>query len=153
MGPKISSTFPIWVLFCKKIGALKYGIFSLISFVTASPSLAWRKDETSTEHKTHQSTNQQNSLLDLVLSKVVTVYSLTNYHAVHLQINLNISFQSSKLKSKPFFAETNKKSYTEKQNKFSKEGREWKGTHLLLQKEGLHHDTHHHQNHAHHGHL
>jgi hypothetical protein len=40
MGPKISSTFPIWVLFCKKIGALKYGIFSLVSFVTASPSHA-----------------------------------------------------------------------------------------------------------------
>lgn len=25
MGPKISSTLPTWVLFCRKIGPLKYG--------------------------------------------------------------------------------------------------------------------------------
>jgi len=40
MGPKISSTFPIWVLFCRYIGALKKGIFSFVSLVTASPSHA-----------------------------------------------------------------------------------------------------------------
>lgn len=47
MGPKISSTLPIWVLLCRYIGALKKGIFSFVSFVTASPSHAWTNDETS----------------------------------------------------------------------------------------------------------
>jgi hypothetical protein len=37
---------------------LKYGIFSLVSFVTASPSHAWRNDETSTK-KQNPSINQQ----------------------------------------------------------------------------------------------
>jgi hypothetical protein len=27
MGPRISSTLPICVLFCRKMGALKYGIY------------------------------------------------------------------------------------------------------------------------------
>ena len=47
MGPKISSILPIWVLLCRYIGALKKGIFSYVSFVTASPSHAWTNDETS----------------------------------------------------------------------------------------------------------
>lgn len=37
-GPKISSTFPTWLLFSRYIGALKYGILTFTDRQTISPS-------------------------------------------------------------------------------------------------------------------
>ena len=63
MGPKISSILPIWVLLCRYIGALKKGIFSYVSFVTASPSHAWTNDETSAHTKKKKKKNPLHYLL------------------------------------------------------------------------------------------